>query len=159
MNIFYPYRLVSIFILTLIVSGCLFNGESNAVVKSSTIVTKQWMVVLLETGGIAGFMHNISIDSSGIIVINDLKVSKSFRKKLNARDLNKLSRLVQRAHKLEASNTIGTFRQRCVDCISYKLSIRWQNKQQLAVVNDINLSKSVYNKIIRFLRDVIRNHQ
>ncbi len=155
--IIYPFfiRLMSILafplVLLFLVSACV-TQEQHGTGNSAQESLQPWSVILSVSGGIAGMVRNISIDSDGLVIINDLKTNKSSRSKINSKELALLSNLInQQIRSLKPPSTLFSAN-KCADCFQYKLSIRWQNGQKLAVLNDINLGKSPYQDIVRFLR-------
>ncbi len=153
--IIYPFfiRLISRLVFPLVIlfsmSSCVTQQHGTASVAQEPI---PWSVILSVSGGIAGVERNISIDSDGLVIINDLKTNKSSRSKINNKELALLSNLInQQTGSLKQPSTLFTAN-KCADCFQYKLSIRWQNGQKLAVFNDINLAKSPLKHIVHFLR-------
>ena len=146
------------FFLLLSLLSCVAQGkseETGVTTVKSIEKTNQWTVALGVTGGFAGWIKNISVDSSGKTIINDLRQNKSSQKILSNKELSELSKLVVqlKTTTLEPESTKpSSF---CSDCFQYELSIRWQNRQILASLNDINLTESKANKIVLFLRDIL----
>jgi len=147
-NIFIKAQLV-IFIAFLL-AGCITQGQATGLKNKQ----EQWSVVLVISGGFAGWMRNISVDTRGALIINDLKRNKSIRKQLNNSELASLSNLVTKQKSIYQTDVVTELSQKCKDCFHYKLSIRWHNRQQLVSLNDLNLPKSSYNKIINFLKEM-----
>lgn len=125
-------------------------------VQASVYKQHQWTVVLAVSGGIAGWMKNISVDASGNVIINDLKRNENTRKILNNSELKIFSRLVEQLRDVNNATEHENSAIRCKDCFQYKLSIRWQNQQILMSLNDINLSESKANKVVLFLRKAMQ---
>jgi len=151
------FSLGSLFLLISLLS-CVAQGKSEetGLTKVKPIEkTNQWIVVLGVSGGFAGWIKNISVDASGKTIVNDLRRNKSSKKILSNKELSELSKLVEqlKSFKLEPEATQSSTL--CSDCFQYELSIRWQNGQILASLNDINLTESKANKIILFLRDIL----
>ena len=153
---FFPALVLS-FIFPLVIlfslSGCVTQESASA--KSTTDIQKQpaiWSIVLSISGGFAGLARNISIDSNGLLIINDLKLNKSIRNKLDNNELARLSELINNNKNQPSMAGIPFGSENCADCFQYKLSIRWQNGQQLAVLNDINLPQSPYKELLLVLR-------
>ena len=119
---------------------------------------QSWTVTLAVTGGFAGWIRNLSVDSNGQLIINDLKANKGIRKKLNNKELEDLSSLVSQLENAKSVSKTLPFTKKCADCIQYKVSIRWQNSQVLASLNDINLHKSPYKSLVLFSRKIMSNY-
>jgi len=152
------FSLGSLFILISLLS-CVAQGKSEetGLTKVKPIdKTNQWIVVLGVSGGFAGWIKNISVDSSGKTIINDLRQNKSNKMILSNKELNDLSKLVEqlKSTTLEVESTKPSTL--CSDCFQYELSIRWQNGQILASLNDINLTKSKFDKVVLFLRNILQ---
>ena len=151
------FHLVISITFLLVLSGCVNQGITRENSKpTATKNTPKWSAILSVSGGLAGLMQNVSIDSEGIVIINDLKLNKSFRKKLDNNELKTFTGLIL---KNKQSKSINSLSRRCRDCFTYKLLIRWHKKQQLAVLDDINLRESSYNKIILFLRGIVKKYR
>ena len=146
-----------LFLLVSLLS-CVAQGKSEEaeVVKVKSIEKpNQWIVALGVTGGFAGWIKNISVDSSGKTIINDLKQNKSSQKILSNKELKELSKLVEQLKSTIFETKSTKPSSLCSDCFQYELSIRWQNRQILASLNDINLSESKANKIVLYLRNIL----
>ena len=141
--------------LVVSLSACVTQDKAGSAVKSEQ---PQWFTALSVSGGIAGITQNISIDSTGSVIINDVRIRKSIRKNLNNNELDKLSKLLLESKSLTSEAKVNKFSGKCKDCYHYKLSIRWQNKQQLVVLNDINLRQSAYSQIILYLRAIRKKY-
>ncbi len=140
-------------------AGCVTQDKTHTVmVSKDSGAVQAWFVALSISGGFAGWAKNISVDSDGLLIINDLKTGKSIRKKLNNKELEVLSKLVRQQKNAQPEVKDRALAKSCADCFEYKLSIRWQNGQQLAMLNDINLGKSSYKDIVRFLRKKISKY-
>ena len=128
---------------------------SEVAKAKSTAKTSEWIVALGVSGGFAGWIKNISVDSSGKTIVNDLRQNKSSQKIISNKELSELSKLLEqlKSSTLEPESTKPS--SLCSDCFQYELSIRWQNGQILASLNDINLTESKANKIVLFLRDIL----
>ena len=143
----------------LFLAGCATQDKkSTMMVSKPPAAAKNWSVVLSISGGFAGWAKNISINSDGLLIINNLKTGRSIRKKMNNNELDVLSKLVLQQKKTHSEAKGNSLPKNCADCFQYKLSIRWQNGQQLAVLNDINLGQSPYKDIVRFLRKMMSQH-
>jgi len=151
----------NIFFWNFLLIFCLFSSacvtQDNAVATTNN-KKQSWSVILSISGGFAGLMRNISIDEDGSIIINDLKNSKSIRKKLNNKELQDLSDLLDKLKGTSSSSSSPGFSRNCKDCYQYKLSIRWQNSQVLASLNDINLKKSPYKALVIFLKRILSKY-
>ncbi len=156
-NAIFRFILIS---LLLFLAGCATQDKKSTMVasKSSAAAVKSWSVVLSISGGFAGWAKNISINSDGLLIINNLKTGRSIRKKMNNNELDVLSKLVLQQKKTHSEVKGKILTKSCADCFQYKLSIRWQNGQQLVILNDINLGQSPYKDIVRFLRKTMSQH-
>ncbi len=130
------------------------NPRPEKLSAVSLPVDKGWIIELQISGGFAGTMQNISVDSGGILIISDLKLNKTVRKKLNNKELDKLSGLIGPLKNLQTRQTVTNLGGFCADCFQYKVSIRWQNSQALVSLNDINLEQSLYKNTVLFLREI-----
>ena len=147
------------FFLLISLLSCVAQGKSEETGLTKTKPTEkpnQWIVVLGVSGGFAGWIKNISVDASGKTIVNDLRRNKSSQKILSNKELSELSKLVEelKSTTLEAESTKPS--SLCSDCFQYELSIRWQNGQILASLNDINLTESKFEKLVLFLRNVLQ---
>ena len=152
------FILGSLFLLISLLS-CIAQGKSEetGVTKLKPIEkTNQWIVVLGVSGGFAGWIKNISVDASGKTIINDLRQNKSTKKILSNKELSELSKLVEQLKSSKLEPEAAQPSTLCSDCFQYELSIRWQNGQILASLNDINLTKSKFDKVVLFLRNVLQ---
>ncbi len=158
LNITTVFRSIFISLLLVCVSCAAQEKKDTVTVSKGVVPVQSWSAILSVSGGFAGWDKNISIDSGGLVIINNLKTGMSSRKKLNNKELLALSALVHQQKNTSVVAGSRNFSKRCADCFEYKLSIRWQNRQQLAVLNDINLSKSPYQSIVRFLRKTMSKY-
>lgn len=151
---FISFRL-AIIVLFFALSGCIPQAQSEKSKPANLSGDIQkWTVLLSISGGFAGWMKNISIDSAGILIINDLKRNKSIRNKVNNNELAGLSDLLVEIKDLKIDPEANKLTNICADCFNYEVSIRSHNRQLLASLNDINLSKSEFNNIVIFLRKI-----
>lgn len=156
---FISFRL-AIIVIFFALSGCISQAQSEKS-KPANLAgnTQKWTVLLSISGGIAGWMKNISVDSAGILIINDLKRNKSIRNKVNNNELAALSDFLVEIKELKAETKPAGFSKGCADCFNYELSIRWQNRLQHEVLNDINLNKSRFSHIVVFLRKIATKYE
>ena len=135
------------------------SGETEVEKVKSVEMTSQWMVALGVSGGFAGWIKNISVDSSGKTIINDLKQNKSSKKLLSNKELSELSKLIEQLKNTTIESKTAKSSNLCSDCFHYEVSIRWQNRQILASLNDINLAESKANKVVLFLRNILMKYK
>ena len=136
-------------------SGCIPQAQSEKS-KSAPLSesTQEWTILLAISGGFAGWMKNISIDSTGILIINNITENKSSRNKLNNNELDALSDMLVEIKDLKTDPQSKKFTNSCADCFNYELSIRSHNRQLLVSLNDINLRNSEFNNIVAYLRKI-----
>ncbi len=136
-------------IFFLSISSCATQAQTS---NLSAKAMQTWSVTLSISGGFAGLAKNIHIDSNGLMIINNFKNNKRIQNKINNKKLRVLSNLIYKRIKDTSEPVKLPVLKHCADCFQYKLSIRWQNGQQLAALNDLNLRQSAFNDIVLFLR-------
>ena len=148
-------QFIIVCITTLLLCSCVAHEQSTDSLTtkkdttfSSNYSSNKWSVILSVSGGIKGVSRNISVDSNGLLIINDLKLNKSFRDKVNKEKMIELNTIIEKNVKFSEMNNSNKLTTKCRDCLSYKLSIRWDDLQRLAVSDDLNIHKSPYNKLI-----------
>lgn len=161
-NMLFKFVSIRLCVMVLFIglSGCIPQAQSEKSISApSSENIQKWTVLLSISGGFAGWMKNISIDSSGTLIINDIKRNKSIRNKVNNNELGALYNLLVDIKDLKSEHQSTKFTNTCADCFNYELSIRSHNRQLLVTLNDINLSKSGFRHVVIFLRKMVTKYE
>ena len=107
-----------------------------------------WMVTLVQSGGIAGVMKTLSVDSAGVMDIREGRDGVATRKILSIAVVNQLDSLISDTGSQKNSAQTGSVNRNCRDCMQFQLTIQGIGKEVRHTVDSSGLAGSPYYFLI-----------
>jgi len=132
---------------TLILVAC---SKSASPTYTPPVLEETWAVKMTLSGGIAGLLRTIDVNSTGSYSVADQRAGKVVTGSLTESELATLQTLVSA---LEISTPQKPAI--CADCFEYELEIESGGKKLIAKTDDVSLGETGMGELIEFLRQTM----
>ena len=114
------------------------------------VLEETWAVKMTLSGGIAGLLRTIDVNSTGSYSVADQRAGKVITGTLSEADLATLQSLIS---SLEVSTPKNP--SMCADCFEYELEIESGGKKMIASTDDLSLGETGMGELVQFLRQTM----
>ena len=111
---------------------------------------QSWRAQLTVSGGFAGIQQMIVLDAGGAMTITDAQSETSRTRVLGPDELSRVRSLLASACPFPNPGPLPS----CADCFDYQLEVSYGAGIARAELNDVSLTGSVYEDLIRELVDL-----
>ncbi len=132
---------------TLILVAC---SKSASPTYTPPVLEETWAVKMTVSGGIAGILRTIDVNSTGSYSVADQRSGKIVTGTLTEAELATLQGLISA---LEVSTPKNP--PICADCFEYELEIESGGKKMIASTDDISLGETGMGELVEFLRQTL----
>lgn len=140
-------KLLGLLTSLLILTSC---AKETGVTYTPPPLADEWVVTMVQSGGIMGLQRSIRISSDGKYTVVDEMNGKSVNSELSAENLDGLKNLVA-----DFSFTAPKAPMVCADCFIYKVAIQSGGQKMVAEIDDVNMPETGMGPLVEFLRDLM----
>ena len=133
--------------ITLILTAC---AKSSSPTYTPPVLEETWAVKMTLSGGIAGLLRSIDVNSTGSYSVADQRVGKVVTGTLSEADLVTLQALISALEVSAPKNPSA-----CADCFEYELEVESGGKKMIASADDLSLGESGMGELVQFLRQTM----
>jgi len=141
------HNLILILAAALLLSGC---KQSSGITYTPPALEDGWSVKMTLSGGIAGLMRVIDVQSDGKYTVTDERAKDTSTGKLTDQELSELKKLITEM-KFTAPQTDSG----CADCFGYSLEIESGGRKMIAGSDDVTLGDSGMEPLVDYLRGLM----
>jgi hypothetical protein len=132
---------------TLILAAC---SKSASPTYTPPVLEETWAVKMTVSGGIAGILRTIDVNSTGSYSVADQRSGKIATGNLTEAELATLQALISSLEVSTPKNPSA-----CADCFEYELEIESGGKKMIASADDLSLGESGMGELVQFLRQTM----
>ena len=133
--------------LTLVLVAC---SKDASPTYAPPVLEETWAVKMTLSGGIAGLLRSIDVNSTGSYSVADQRVGKVVTGTLSEADLVTLQALIS-ALEVSAPKKPSA----CARCFEYELEVESGGKKMNASADDLSLGESGMGELVQFLRQTM----
>lgn len=141
------YRLILALIVALLLTGC---KQSSGITYTPPALEDGWSVNMTLSGGIAGLLQTINVQSDGEYTVTDERAQNTSTGKLTDQELGTLEDLIASMEFIAPNTPSG-----CADCFEYDLEIESGGRKMLVNADDVTLGDSGMGPLVQFLRGIM----
>jgi hypothetical protein len=135
------FTLLSTIAVIVITTGC---GGTAATVNADN----RWMASLIQSGGIAGTMKTISVDSTGMLDVRGKNSEILSHRTLAEEEAEQLSAMIAAAFSSNKKIPVSELNRSCRDCMQFHLTLRSVDRELLYSTDSSGLADSYYQPLI-----------
>ncbi len=134
-------------LFALFFSAC---SQNEGITYTAPTLEDDWSIKMTLSGGIAGVMQNIEVQSDGSYAITDASLKETRKGKLTKDELSKLDEMISSLefNPVESAST-------CADCFLYQIEIESGGRKMIVKADDMTLGDSGIGELTEFLRGVM----
>ena len=132
---------------TLILTAC---SKSASPTYAPPVLEETWAVKMTLSGGIAGLLRSIDVNSTGSYSVADQRGGKVVTGTLSEADLTTLQALISALEVSAPKNPSA-----CADCFEYELEVESGGKKMIASADGLSLGESGMGELVQFLRQAM----
>lgn len=134
--------------LTALLSAC--AKPAARVTYTPPALEDGWSAQLALSGGIAGLLRNIVVQSDGSYVVTDERANRVVEGALTDSELASLEEMIA-----SAQFTAPEIQAVCADCFVYNLEIESGGQKMIVSADDVSLGDSGIGEVVQFLRGLM----
>jgi hypothetical protein len=122
-------------------------STATSTAESQRKVLEKWQIEFTFSGGIAGLRRIVELSDTGQLTVTDQKINRRVAAHVSETELSEIATLVANAQSVTPSGRLPN----CRDCFEYGLGISMDGQRFLFKVNDMSLTESGLESLIKAL--------
>ena len=142
-----PKPILILILFAILLSAC---GGEPTIAYTPPALDENWSVTMTLSGGIAGLMQNIEVNSDGSYTVSDQRAGNTKTGTLTETQRTQLKGMLEGFQFNSPKVPSG-----CADCFIYEVAITSSGKKMIVSADDVTLGDSGMGELVQFLRGIM----